>query len=408
MDARQATLVVVGASGRALAASAARAGWRVYAADLFDDLDLGEAAAGTACALEHAAGYPAGLVDLVRQFPPAPCCFVGALENHPDILRAIGRDRRLLGSPPEAIAAVRDPASLRTIVRAAGLACPDCHRGPDGLPLDGSFLRKPLAGAGGRGIVPWDAASPRGSGPPAYWQRRIAGASWSAAYLVAAADGRLVAASRQLTGAAWCHARPFAYAGSVGVPLEAVPAGLRSQFEALTSALVGCGLRGAVGADVIVDASGTAWVVEINPRPTASLELVERATGLSIAAAHVAACGGPVPGGDPPATAADGLWHAKAVVHAPHRLSIDGSLGERFSAWRRRWSTSTAWPGIADIPRPATSVPAGGPVCTVFAAAPGEVAVMEALRERVAEVVAAFSPPAAAEPGTAGPRSRIP
>lgn len=408
MDARLATLVVIGASARAFAASAARAGWRVYAADLFDDLDLVEVAADTACAREHAAGYPAGLADLVREFPPAPCCYVGALENHPDILRAIARDRHLLGSPPEAIAAVRDPASLRTIVRAAGLGCPDCHREPDGLPIDGSYLRKPLAGAGGRGIVPWDAASPRGSGPPAYWQRRIAGASWSAAYLVAADGGRLIAASRQLTGAAWCHARPFAYAGSIGVPLEAVPGGLRRQFEALAPALVRCGLRGAVGADVVVDASGAAWVVEVNPRPTASLELLERATGLSIAAAHVAACSGPVPAGDPPATAADGLWHAKAVVHAPDRLPIDGSLGERFGAWRRRWSTSAAWPGIADIPRPGTCVPAGGPVCTVFAAAPGEAAVMAALRVRVAEVVAAFSPPSAAEPRPAGSRSRIP
>jgi predicted ATP-grasp superfamily ATP-dependent carboligase len=408
MDACPDQLVVIGASCRAFAASAARAGWRVYAADLFGDLDLREAVTGMACVRQHAAGYPAGLVDIVRGFPPGPCCFVGALENHPDVLRAIARDRTLLGSPPEAIAAVRDPESLREIVRAAGLSSPDCRREPSGLPVDGSYLRKPLAGAGGRGIVPWAAGVAAPSTTASYWQRRIDGASWSAACLVAADGGRLLGASRQLTGAAWCHARPFAYCGSIGVPLAAMPAWLRRQFESLAPALAGCGLRGAVGVDCMVDAAGTVWVIEVNPRPTASLELIERATGLSIAAAHIAACGGPLPAGGPALAPADGLRHAKAVVHAPRHLPIDEPIVDGLSALQRRWSSSPGTPGIADIPRPEGSVSVGGPLCTVFAAAASEAAAIATLRARVAAVLAVFSPPGGAAPRPAARRGRTP
>jgi predicted ATP-grasp superfamily ATP-dependent carboligase len=151
MDACSARLVVIGASCRAFAASATAAGWRVHAADLFGDLDLDAVAAASVCVRDISGGYPAALVDAVRGFPPAAFCYVGAIENHPDVLRAVAADRRLLGSPPEALAAVRDPWSLRELVRTTGLDCPDSRRSPDGLPTDGSYLRKPLAGAG-RGL----------------------------------------------------------------------------------------------------------------------------------------------------------------------------------------------------------------------------------------------------------------
>jgi predicted ATP-grasp superfamily ATP-dependent carboligase len=406
MEASPATLVVIGASSRALAVSAARAGWRVYAADLFGDLDLREVAAGVACVRDQADGYPTGLVAAVRAFPPGPCCFVGALENHAEVLRAIAGDRTLLGSPPAAIAAVRDPRSLREIVLSAGLACPDCHPAPTGLPTDGSYLCKPLAGAAGRGIVPWTGGAAGPATAAHHWQRRIAGTPWSANYLVAADGGRLVGACRQVTGEPWCHAGPFAYCGSVAVPLDALPDELRRRLEALAPALADRGLRGAVGVDCMVDVEGTVWVIEVNPRPTASLELVERATGLSIAAAHVAACGGAVPAGGSPGAVAAGLRHAKAVVHAPRALSVDEPVVDRLRDLRREWSSSAACPGIADIPPPGVSVAVGGPLCTVFAAAPSTAAAIAALRGRVAVVLAAFSPPAgeasrpAARPGS--------
>lgn len=396
MDACSARLVVIGASCRAFAASAAAAGWRVHAADLFADLDLAAVAAASVRVRDMPGGYPAALVDAVRAFPPAAFCYVGAVENHPDVIRAVAAHRRLLGSPPEAVAAVRDPWSLREVVRTAGLDCPDSHRAPDGLPTDGSYLRKPLAGAGGRGIVPWDAAADA-TAVACHWQRRIVGASWSAAYVASAAGGRLVGASLQLLGRRWCHARPFAYCGSIDVPLAVVPGSLRARLAALAPVLAGCGLRGLVGVDFVIDAAGTPWVVEVNPRPTASMELLERATGASIAAAHVSACEERVPPAVTAAGAAD-LRHAKAVVYAPREWFVTEAAVARLHAWRRRWSAAADRPAIADIPRPGGLISAGGPVCTVFAAAPSAAAAVAALRRRTATVRAAFNPPACVVP----------
>lgn len=397
-------LVVIGGSARAFAVSAARAGHRVYAADLFDDLDLRASVTATACVRDVAGGYPTGLVAAARSFPAAAFCFLGALENHPDVIRAVARDRPLLGCPPASLASVRDPWSLQRLVRDAGLASPECHADPRGLPRDGSFLAKPLAGAGGRGIVPWGAATltPLRA---TVWQRRVVGTAWSASYVVSAAGGRLLGASRQLLGLPWCHARPFAYCGSIDEPLAGVPWAVRRQFTALGAALAGCGLRGAVGADVIVDAAGVVWVVEVNPRPCASMELIERATGESIAAAHLAACGA---GSVPPSSesAAPPRW-VKAVLYAPRDVAIDAAWLARVAAWQGLWSTA-GHPAIADMPAAGRTIPGGAPVCTLFAVAGTAAAAVDQLRERARAVSAAISRPGGAARPPAGNRSSIP
>ena len=398
-------LVVIGAATRAFAVSAVRAGRRVYAADLFGDLDLQAAAAATACVRDFAGGYPTGLVAAVRSFPAAAFCYVGALENHPAVIDAIACERPLLGSRPEAFAAVRNPWSLQRLVRDAGLESPECLAHPHGLPRDGSFLAKPVAGAGGRGIVPWDAAA-RMPMEATVWQRRITGDAWSASYVVSASGGRLVGASRQLIGLPWCHARPFAYCGSLDEPLPGLAAAVRRRFAALGPALAACGLRGAVGVDAIVDASDSVWVVEVNPRPCASMELIERATGESIAAAHLAACAGDAT--EPAATRATPLRWAKAVLYAPRELVVDPAWLERVAAWQREWSAGTGQPAIADIPAPLRTVPAGGPVCTLFAAATTAALAVDQLRERSAALLAPVSRPDGGAGPPAATRSSIP
>ena len=398
-------LVVIGAAARAFTASAVRAGYRVYAADLFGDLDLQAAAAATACVRDITDGYPKGLVAAVRSFPAAAFCYVGAMENHPAVIDAIARERQLLGSLPEAFAAVRNPWSLRRLARDAGLESPECRTDPHGLPRDGSFLAKPLAGAGGRGIAPWDAAA-RMPVDESVWQRRIFGDAWSASYVVAAAGCRLVGASRQLIGLPWCYGRPFAYCGSIDEPLDGVPIGIRRQFAAFEPALAACGLRGVIGVDAIVDASAAVWVIEVNPRPCASMELIERATGASIAATHLAACAGDAT--KPAASQATSLRWAKAVLYAPRELAVDSAWLDRIAAWQRDWSAGTGQPAIADIPAPLRTVPAGGPVCTLFAAAATPALAVDQLRERAAAVLAPVSRPVGGAEPPAATRSNIP
>ncbi len=145
-------LLILGASARAAAFSAIRIGLRPTCIDLFADADL----ASTCPALWVEPGhYPDGLARLAADLPPMPCLYTGAIENHPDLVDRISARHRLLGIQGDSLRAVRDPIALADAVRVAGLAAPEVRIEPTGLPVDGSWLRKPIASAGGRGISPW-------------------------------------------------------------------------------------------------------------------------------------------------------------------------------------------------------------------------------------------------------------
>jgi len=376
-------LLVVGASVRAWAASAHRAGWRVVAADLFADRDLERVAEALAIpAAEHPGAYAA----VARDAPPGPWCYCGALENHPDLVDTIAASRPLAGCPGSVLRHVRDPWLLRAALADSGFPFPATRDDPEGVPLDGSWLVKPLAGAGGRGIVPWeDAATRRPASARRIWQERVAGSPVSASFVVDAHGARLVGSSRQLVGVAGWHAAPFAWCGAVDVPLDALPERTRRDWERVGAVLAGdFGVTGAVGVDAIAAPDGSLVVLEVNPRPTASMELVERRTGVSLAAQHLAAHGWHAPATSV-AAAPGGVW-AKGVLRARSPLRIDEAtcvaIDDRAEAWRRAGSADT----LADLPRAGVAIPAGGPVLTVLAAADDPVGARAALESRVAEV----------------------
>jgi len=389
-------LIVVGASVRAFACSAARAGWTVHAADLFGDADLRAVAATTAAVGGCGESpYPQSLVAAANALPAAPWCYTGALENHPDIIAAIAEQRLLLGTSAAAASAVRDHARLADLLQTAGVGFPDTFPTPAHVPRDGTFLVKPRASAGGRGIAVWDHDS-RGREHDAHvWQRRMVGESWAAAFVVShTGAARLWGVSRQLVGLDWCHARPFAYCGSLDLPLSLVPPHVRAAVDrvgnTVATAFAPLGLAGLIGIDLVVDPSGHVHVIEINPRPTASMELFERSTGESLAGVHVAACGGHVP-----ALSARGpgstIW-GKAVLFAAHDIVIDA---ERLASLQRAClpltADETTWPVLADIPCVGTAIPAAAPLLTVFAAAADHARVLGRLRHRAAAIDAVMS-----------------
>ena len=382
------SLVVAGASARAIVESAARAGWRVSAADLFADLDLRAVAAESV----RARPYPDALPAEVARFPPGPWLYCGALENHLPVIRAISRDRPLAGCDPTVVKPVRDPATLAAAVRAAGLGFPATRHDPGGVPRDGSWLTKPLRSAGGHGIAAWHGdAHQLAPTAECVWQRRERGRPWSASYLVAAGCGRLIGVSRQLLGRRWCHAQPFAFCGSIDIDPDSMPTKIRAQLLRLGGLLADpFGLVGLVGADLVIDDGGHVHVIEVNPRPTASMELIERATGLSLAAAHLSACGFPAPatGQTRPRR---GTW-SKAILFAAYDLVIDDATLKSIRAAGDE--PHAGWPLVADLPAPPQTIPAGGPICTFFAHGDSPPRSLAALRRRVR----GFSPPSAAPP----------
>lgn len=348
------TLVIVGASTRAAAQSALRAGYQPVCFDRFADADLVRSARVT-----RVSPYPAGIPQAVAAAPPAPWMYTGAIENHRGVVAELARMRPLAGNPCHVLARVRNPLLLADVLRHAGLPVPACTLDPQSVLRDGTYLRKPLRSGGGAGIVPWDercaAAEPtRGW----YFQQRIDGEAYAAAYVAACGTACLVGLTQQRLTAGR-RGGGFCYAGSVG-PLE-MSAGLRRMLQRLGEVLAGAfGLVGWFGVDGIL-AGGQFWTVEVNPRYTASAEIFERGLGISAVRLHLEAClKGNLPQHLPNPT---GVLHGKAILFAPHRLAVPPA----FAARALQEASAGRWPALADVPPPHAVIPAGGPVLTVFA-----------------------------------------
>lgn len=84
-------VILLGASTRAAAVSARRAGWTPWCADLFADADLQRIAAFRKVALET---YPRGLLDALADAPPGPVVYTGALENWPNLIACFSEPER--------------------------------------------------------------------------------------------------------------------------------------------------------------------------------------------------------------------------------------------------------------------------------------------------------------------------
>ena len=113
------------------------------------------------------------------------------------------------------------------------------------------------------------------------------------------------------------------------------------------------GLVGANGIDFVVR-DGEAFVLEVNPRASASMELLERAGRGSVFEAHVAACRGRLPSPPPLDPGPDGVL-GKAVLWARRETVVGDTRG-----WLHRDE-------VRDIPFPGERISTGHPLCTVFA-----------------------------------------
>ncbi len=336
---------VVGASARAAVHSLVRAGLSAWAVDLFADRDLKRIAKAVPCPVER---YPDALPQLVQPLPPAQILYTGGLENDPHVLRGLAQHHELGGTPPEVLRRVRDPFALRALVADAGLAMPQLVPLPEACPPEARWLRKPLRSSGGRGIrfaQPHEPASHQH-----YFQEYCDGTAISAVFV----NATLFGVTEQLIGVPWLHAKPFAYCGNIG-PI----AGPRPIVERLGQQIYDAGVRGVWGTDLL-QTDRRLLVLEINPRYTASVEVLEHAYQRAIFHPDADSsprfsdnCSAPAP------------VVGKAIYYAPHTLVFpphgpwDADLTGAFDPWK--------CPHFADIPYPGSRIEAGHPVLSVLA-----------------------------------------
>jgi uncharacterized protein len=355
------SLLILGASARAAAFSALRAGLQPRCADLFADADL---RAHCPVVRVSASQYPEAFVKLAAEQGPGPWLYTGALENRCKLVAKLARVRTLWGNDAEALRLARSPGYVAALLARGGLPFARVHMAQGQPPEGGTWLRKPLHGAGGSGIYTLT-AEPRSwtRRRDSYYQQFIEGESCSAVFIGDGRTARFAGATRQLVGETWLNARPFQYCGSIG-PLS-VPVRLQEAFARIGDVIArGCALRGLFGVDCILKEEQL-YPVEVNPRYTASIEVLEHALGWTALADHRSIFD--------PAISQPRVVHTqrscigKAILFA--RTTLEFPSSGPWMATLRNSGSVHELPDYADIPQAGERIERGSPILTFFACA---------------------------------------
>lgn len=365
------TVLIAAQSGRALAEAARRAGFRPLVADLFADLDTRRAAE----AVEQVPGrIGAGfrLKDLIPALerlaaaaasPPVGLVLGPGFEDRARAVEVLDRRFGVIGCGRAAVAAAKNPERLAALCRDLGVPHPPVRRD---VPDDGrTWIRKRIGASGGAHVR---VARRIGAVRRGYYvQPLIPGRSASlTAFAWRGADGErgLAPVGFALQIADPTEGHPFRF-GGLAAPAAPPPTIAAAVIDAARRLAAAIGLVGIVTFDFLIhdrtavgDASGApdgsdTWtLLEINPRPGASLDVMDR-TGVPLFAMHVASVrDGPVDPGNLPATV-----RALRTVYADRPI-------ERLPA--------IDWPEwVRDRSEAGVSIGAGEPIATVVADAPG-------------------------------------
>jgi predicted ATP-grasp superfamily ATP-dependent carboligase len=374
-------LAVAAVSARLLAEAAAREGHGVIALDLFGDTDTRRASLQW-----HAIGAPGSLridakrlldalAELAAQRAVDGWIAGSGFEGEPDLLERASALLPLLGTPAANVRQVRDARRFFGALGSAGIAHPEVRFAmPE--PAEG-WLLKDAAGCGGWHIRPARKASGRPLAPTAYFQRIAPGVPMSATFVAAPSGATVLGFNRQLVRRIGTH--PYVYGGVLG-PV-ALPAAAAAATERGVGVLAAAfGLRGLGSLDFLFDGEAIA-VLELNPRPPASLALYPDAGGTGAIGAHLRACRD---GLLPEAAVAARSVRGSEIVYARRTLRLDAAAAARLAGR----------PGCHDLPYGAGDFEAGDPVCSVTAAGADADEVESRLAQRRDEVLDLLETPA--------------
>jgi predicted ATP-grasp superfamily ATP-dependent carboligase len=372
-------LLLFGASVRAAAFSAVRAGLRPWCADLFADTDLRVLCPTVAIPPGE---YPRALHRISAEAPRGPWMYTGALENHPGLVDALSERRPLWGNEAAVLRRARSPLRVARCLDEAGLFFPPITLDPARVPRSGRWLAKPLRGAGGRGIRFFSPGDPLPARRGIYFQQYVEGLACAAVYVGDGTRARFLGATRQLVGEPWLHAAPFHYCGSVG-PLSLDQHTL-SEFRRLGNGLAaGLRLRGLFGVDCVLR-DDTPWPVEVNPRYPASVEVLEYATGVAALALHRRVFDPETPAPSTAPTKRRPAVVGKAVLFAREPLQFPGAAtGTPADGGPPKVDVL---PAFADVPRAGQPIARGRPVLSFFAAGGSPEECLGRLREAAADL----------------------
>lgn len=342
------TIALVGASVRAAAESARRGGYRVIGIDRFGDTDTREICD------KYFPLPPENdprCNEIARAINGINVCLVGGLHRDVPFLQMVMVDRR-----PANI--WRELGDLAKYDDRAVIRFPPCARSIDSIG-EGRWLRKRFDSCGGLGVEWADQSMTRSS--KEQLQQWIDGRPMGATLISDGASTRLCGICESLVRP--IGRLPFVYAGSIG-PIE-LPARICESVERFGSqAAIARDVRGLFNVDFILDDAGKVWVLEINPRWSASMELIQR----NLIASGKASSLFSVSQRAKSRRLTNTEWESIQCDALPCFEKRIQFAEQPLQFARRRWEASLEeGETLHDIPADGTEIAAGEPICTVIA-----------------------------------------
>ncbi len=364
-------VIIVARSARQLAAAACAAGFDALTIDAFGDVDtLALSRRHALVRLRTDGSFPlvpivATVAEFARRFPHAPVVWGSGFEAQTHALAALACRHRVAGCTARSVFAAKNPRRLLGACAASGIV----HPVPAWLRAaadDGSLVKR-RGSTGGVDVTP--AHGRVVAGQREYFQSRIDGRRCSAAF-VARAESVSMLGICEAVNVRPSATFPFRYAGAVALQDPAFDAEHVARMARSLSATFD--LRGLCGIDFIVSDENEIVLLEVNPRPPATFDLLAPPGAAFLA--HIEAGAGPAPC-EPIATYADvravQVYYADTTTVVPHALH---------------------WPDwVSDRPPAGSVIAMHEPVCTITARGCDATTARAQLVARLASVRRAFA-----------------
>lgn len=399
----------MGASCRAAAQSAARAGCtRILAWDDFLDADLLEIAQARSLA-----DFPEDCSQSLAELQGIPLVLCGGMENQPDFIQRRIDQGMLCGVTGEMLRQLRSIESWQRWASESRIGWPTTVQDLSDPRLEsirsGSWMLKPAGRAGGvhvraiaslEGLEHEAKIAPDPGNPTAnlwYLQEYIPGISIGVSYCTESSVStepprtQIVGIARSILSEELDAPLPWIYRGSLA-PYSVSPTVHASLERFANTVAQSTGIRGLWQADFQIDPQGQLWLLEINPRWSASMELHEILQGFSWITEHVRILCNGASKGVPRRGSPAGLQVAKGILYAPHGMHLSVAQVDRL--WGSGWHGSgwhstlreleTAEFRLADIPQSdpeGVDFAEGMPIVTVLVAGGKNADLLEKIRQ---------------------------
>ncbi|MGH8549623.1 MAG: ATP-grasp domain-containing protein [Methylococcales bacterium] len=338
----QAPLVVIGLSARMLAVSAARAGLCPVAIDLFADRDTRAVARCIALPSLEQEPVLAVLKKIVAERGRPWLVYGSGIDTRPDLVERISEIADLVGNAPPALRLLHHPGTFFELLDALAIPYPEtCFTRPEN-PY--AWVFKIPFTEGGRGVLPGAAHPDDVSG---YYQKELEGPAMSVLFLANRREALILGFNTQWTAGPDAPS-PYLFSGIMDIA-ELRPR-QKTQLGGYATKLVkSASLVGLNSLDFLIE-HGECQVLELNPRPGASLILYDKRFTYGLLNEHIRAVKGlAVNRPSPEQPGCCGL----EIVYAEQPCEVGPEM---------RWPDWTH-----DRPMPGIKIAAGEALCTVTA-----------------------------------------